>query len=163
MQITSCPHKQAGTNQCQSPFPRPINVIPSTTKPGPNRKALFLVPCILNQSPQVSEILTSHTVAYTVKNHWHTMGRDQSGHNDKKRCVIRERTVWETFLCNHKSRRHTSLSTSFWMITIDSIWLPLLGPILDITMPKRHYSASTNTATCGNHNHMCLTQLYQQY
>lgn len=95
MQITSCPHKQAGTNQCQIPFPRPINVIPFPHISGCNRKALFLRPCMLNQE---CTILTSHTVSLNLnsfmynrkRQQWTTMtGRDSIQFGSFYLCLLR--------------------------------------------------------------------------
>lgn len=73
MQITSCPHKQAGTNQCQSPFPRPINVIPSPTKVALIEKALFLGVCVLHQEGRGVE--NAHIHALNLRNHLCATGK----------------------------------------------------------------------------------------
>lgn len=96
MQNTSCPHKQAGTNQCQSPFPRPINVIPSPTKLG-----LIERHCSSGHACEISlvrmnEILTFPTVRQNFKDHQRSTGRNKSGRDDSaKQEKVDNNPVWE--------------------------------------------------------------------
>lgn len=125
MQITSCPHKQAGTNQCQSPFPRPINVIPSPTKAGLIERHCSLGPACWIKRARASKILTSHTVPLNFKNHLCTIGRDDGGQRWQRETKDREQSSLGAFVCDHlgkNTKRSQQRTFSF------DRWLPIPHP-----------------------------------